>query len=72
VTSAEQQLNIGHALLWKYDKPKRRGFEQMYLTTVFGDRVIILNAAVERKDAEDTVQKLLLDTMATLKVFRGQ
>lgn len=72
VTSAGQELSIGHALLWKYDKPKRRGFEQMYLTTVIGGRVIILNAAVERKAAENTVQKLLLDTMSTLKVSRSQ
>ena len=69
VTSAEQELSIGRALLWKY-KAKKRGFEQMYLTTVSGGSVIILNAAVERKTAEDTVQKLLLDTMSTLKVAR--
>ncbi|HEV8485741.1 MAG TPA: hypothetical protein VGV87_19515 [Blastocatellia bacterium] len=68
VTSAEQQLSIGQALLWKYDKPKKRGFEQLYLTTVIGGNVVILNGAVERKTSEDTVQKLLLDTMSTLKV----
>ncbi len=72
VTSAEQQLSIGHALLWRYDKPKRRGFEQMYLTTVLGDRVVILNAAVERKVEEDIIQKLLLNTLSTLKVSRSQ
>jgi len=42
----------------------------MYLTTVSGRSVIILNAAVERKTAENTAQKLLLDTMSTLKVVR--
>ena len=67
VNSAEQQLSIGRALLWKY-KPKKRGFEQMYLTTVSGGSVIILNVPVERNIAENTAQKLLVDTMSTLKV----
>jgi hypothetical protein len=31
---------------------------------------LVLNAAVEPKTAENTAQKLLLDTMSTLKVTR--
>jgi len=71
-TSAEQQLAIGQALLWKYDKPKLRGLEQMYLTTVIGNNVVILNAVVERKSAESDVQRLLMETMSTLKVTAGR
>ena len=41
----------------------------MYLTTVIGGNVIILNGAVASKSTENAVQKLLLDTMSTLKVI---
>ena len=69
VTTAPQQLSNGsQALLWKYDKPKTRGSEQMYLTTVSGNNVVILNGVVAGKTPESAVQRLLLDTIATLRV----
>ena len=70
VTSTEQRLTIGQALLWQYDRPKKRGLEQMYVTTVIGGNVVVLNGPVELKSAENTIQKLLLETMSTLKVAR--
>jgi hypothetical protein len=39
VTTAPQQLSNGNqALIWKYDKPKTKGSEQMYLTMVSGTK----------------------------------
>ena len=68
VSSSPQQLSSGsQALLWKFDMPKPKSGEQMYLTTVSGSQVIILNAFVPRKPAESGVQRLLLDTMSTVK-----
>lgn len=69
VKSAEQQSSIGKVLLWKYEKPKQRGFEQMFVTAVLGGNVVILNAPVEDKTAESTVEKRLLDAMSTLRIF---
>jgi hypothetical protein len=40
----------------------------MYLSAACGADVIILTGVVERKSAENNVQRLLLDTMSTLKV----
>src|ERR1043166_1839903 len=69
VTSVPQQLSNGsQVLLWKLDIPKDKATNQMYLTAVCGTHVIILAGVVERKTAESAVQKLLLDTMSTLKV----
>ncbi|HEV8485743.1 MAG TPA: hypothetical protein VGV87_19525, partial [Blastocatellia bacterium] len=69
LTTAPQRLGNGsEALLWKYDKPKTRGSEQMYLTTVSGNSVVILNGVVAGKTPESAVQRLLLDTIATLRV----
>jgi hypothetical protein len=69
VTTVPQQLSIGSpGLLWKFDMPKTKGSEQMYLTTVSGNNVVILNAFVAEKTPESAVQKLLLDTISTLNV----
>jgi hypothetical protein len=66
VTTLPQQLSSGSpALLWKFDMPKTKGTEQMYLTTVSGNNVVILNAFVAEKTSESAVQKLLLDTIST-------
>jgi hypothetical protein len=69
ITTVPQQLRNGsQALLWKYDKPPTRGSEQMYLTTVTGNHVVILNGVVAGKASETVVKRLLLDTIATLEV----
>jgi hypothetical protein len=69
VTSAPQQLSNGsQALIWKYDKPKTRGSEQMYLTTVSGNNVVILNGVISERSPESRVRQLLLNTIATLTV----
>lgn len=69
VTSAEQQLSNGtHALIWKYGKPKTKGSEQMYLTLVSGNNVVILNGVISERNTENAVRQLLLDTISTLKV----
>ena len=69
VTTAPQQLSDGsQALIWKYDRPKTRGSEQMYLTVVSGGNVVILNGVVPERNTASAVQQLLLDTISTLKV----
>jgi hypothetical protein len=75
VQTALHKLSDGSdALLWKFDMPEMpQGMnssakEQIYLTVVSGDHVILLNGAVEGEVAESAVQKFLLDTIATLKV----
>ena len=69
VTTAPQQLGNGsQALIWKYDRPKTRGSEQMYLTVVSGGNVIILNGVVSERNTASAVQQLLLDTISTLRV----
>jgi hypothetical protein len=69
VTSTEQQLPSGtQVLLWKLDIPKDKASNQLYCTAVCGTQVIILAGVINRKTPESAVQKLLLDTMSTLKV----
>jgi hypothetical protein len=70
VASAPQQLSGGgEALMWKFDMPKaKKPVEQVYLTTVSGKSVVILNGVVTGKIPEKAVQKLLLDTISTLNV----
>lgn len=69
VTSTPQQLSNGsQALIWRYDKPKTRGSEQMYLTTVSGSSVVILNGVISERNPATAVQQLLLNTISTLKV----
>ena len=69
MTSTQQQLPSGtQVLLWKLDMPIDKGSNQLYCTTVCGSQVIILAGVISRKTPESTVQRLLLDTMSTLKV----
>ena len=69
VTTVPQQLSNGsEALLWKYDKPKTKGSEQMYLTVVSDANVVILNGVISGKITGSAVQQLLLDTISTLRV----
>jgi hypothetical protein len=69
VTTAPQQLSNGsQALIWKYDKPKTKGSEQMYLTMVSGTNVVILNGVVSERITASVVQQLLLNTISTLRV----
>lgn len=75
VKSIPQKLKNGQdALLWKYDMPSlapelhSTAREQVYLTVVSKDHVILLNSAVEGATTADMAQTLLLDTISTLKV----
>ena len=71
VTSTPQKLNNGsQALIWKYDKPKKRGSEQMYLTVVSGANVVMLNGVISGRNTESVVRQLLLNTVSTLTVSR--
>lgn len=59
------------AMKWSFDMPhvadKQTAIRQLYLSVVKGDRVLALNTVVEANDDETTLQKLLIDTMTTLK-----
>lgn len=69
VTTSPRQLSNGsQALLWKSDKPRTKGSEQTYLTTVSGANVVILNGVVSGRISETAVEQLLLDTISTLRV----
>jgi hypothetical protein len=73
VTSAPQKLGNGsEALLWTFDAPKGKTLgEHTYLTTVSGNRVIILNGTEKNASVPipaKVVQELLLNTLSTLKV----
>ena len=61
----------GDASLWQFDMPEGMNAEarkQLYLTTVRGNYVVLLNAAATTSISEETARKFLLDTMATLKI----
>ena len=67
--STPQKLSNGsQALIWKYDKPKTRGSEQMYLTIVSGANVVILNGVISGRNTESVVRQQLLNTISTLTV----
>ena len=72
VESSPQKLpNGGEALLWKYAMPEGISPDaktQMYLTMVSGSHIVLLNGVVGPDMEESTVQKLLMDTAATLKI----
>lgn len=73
-TSPQKLKNGSAALLWKFDSPKvvqgeeSKVKQQMYLTTVMGEHVILLNAGVEGTATEGAVQQLLIDALESLKV----
>lgn len=74
VQTVPQKLGNGsEALLWKFAMPEMPegvnggAKEQIYLTVVSGDHVILLNGVVEGETTESAVQKFLLDTISTLK-----
>lgn len=75
VQTVPQKLsNAVEALLWKFEMPlmpevaNSSAKEQIYLTVVSGDHVILLNSVVDEAISESTAQKFLLDTISTLKV----
>ena len=74
VKTVPQKLSNGsEALLWKFEMPKMPGMEsaareQLYLTVVSGDHVILLSGAVEGAITGDAAQKFLLETISTLQV----
>jgi len=70
-TVSQKLRNAGEALLWKFEMPaiaNSTAKEQIYLTVVSGDHVILLNSVVEGAISESTAKKFLLDTISTLKV----
>ena len=74
VQTVPQKLNnAGVALLWKFEMPvmpevaNSTAKEQIYLSVVSGNHVILLNSAVEGVISESTAQKFLLDTRLIIK-----
>jgi hypothetical protein len=71
VKSSPLKLKNGtDALAWNFDMPREIGGEarkQLFLTTVNGKYVIVLNGVVTDGVDEEAVRKLLVDTMATFK-----
>jgi hypothetical protein len=68
-TLTQPQSYTGDKLLWKFTMPKNKMQQQIYLTMVSGSHVVILNATPEGKTPvpDITFQRLLLDTVSTLK-----
>lgn len=59
------------ALLWKYDMPKGLSADakqQLYLSVVNGQNLLLLNGVVTGDQKEEVVRQLLVNTMETLKV----
>jgi len=70
-SSAERLKNGREALYWRFDLPE--GFSRVeksrvFLTTVSGDHVIVLNGSATTDVPEDRVRQYLFDTLATLTV----
>jgi hypothetical protein len=59
------------AVAWSFDMPlvdaRQTAKRQLYLAVVKRDHVLVLNTVVEANDDEKSLQKLLIDTMNTLK-----
>jgi hypothetical protein len=77
VKSANEKLSGGtDALIWQYDLPENfknpDATGQMYLTCVAQDHVILLNAVISPTVTESAARKLLLDTIATLKISKDR
>jgi hypothetical protein len=74
VQSTPQKLPDGsEALLWRFKMPEGISTEvkaQMYLTMVRAGHVILLNGSVPENTDESAVQKLLMNSAATLKLSR--
>ncbi|HEY7543320.1 MAG TPA: hypothetical protein VID27_00470, partial [Blastocatellia bacterium] len=72
VASEMLTLSSGRvALLWQFSVPEgmnQQVKEQIYLTAVSGDFVLLLNCGVEVGDSIDAAKKYLIETMSTLKV----
>jgi len=72
VQTSELDLKSGReTLYWKFDVPEKfkdQWKTRLYLTTINGDYVIVLNGIAKRSAEEDQVKRFLLETMATLKV----
>jgi hypothetical protein len=73
VKSSDQNLVSGREVMfWSFDLPENLRTNdaktQVYLTTVAGDYVILLNSVVGEAGSVAVVNKFLLDTIATLKV----
>ncbi len=63
--------NGADALIWQFDMPKEMNAEaqqQLYLTLVAKDYVLLLNSAATAAVPDADGRKFLLDTVATLKI----
>jgi hypothetical protein len=70
-SSAEKLKNGREALYWRFDLPagfSRVEKSRVFLTTVNGDHVIVLNGSATTDVPEDRVRQYLFDTLATLTV----
>lgn len=62
--------NGGEASMWQFDMPEEMNAEaqkQLYLTTVRGNFVLLINSEVTAMNSEEEGRKFLLETMATFK-----
>ena len=71
VHSSALWLKVGsEALLWKFEMPKgvkSDAKRQLYLSVVNGGNVLLLNGVVRGKQKEAAVERLLIDTVETLR-----
>lgn len=72
VKNLDAKLSSGSdASLWQYDMPEGKDTEakqQVYLTIVSKDYVLLLNGVATATLSDEMVRKFLLDTIATLKI----
>ena len=71
VQSSPLRLKNGvEALLWKFDMPKGVGSDakqQLYLSVLNGENILLLNGIVTGKQKEEPVRRLLTTTAETLQ-----
>lgn len=70
VQSSATKVNGNEALAWQYDVPaaiRADTRKQLYLTTVSGDYVLLINSVATDTVSDEVARKFLLDTAATLK-----
>lgn len=72
VQSSELDLKSGReTLYWKFEVPEKfkdQWKTRLFLTTINGDYVIVLNGIAKTSSEEDQVKRFLIETMATLRV----
>ena len=72
ITSTKKTLpRTGLALAWGFDLPKNVSADaskQLYLVVLRKDRLILVSGSVTKRTTGDAVEKILSDTLSTLRV----